>query len=246
MIKICIISAGEDKILERFIESLNFIKEEFHCYILRNTPTQVDVSGNGNITMKTVPNHNYREAGRIQLLKLRVESVEMSNPQEGDIVMLGDDDMIFENGVGLLPAIDLLENKGIDFIVGRDVPAPLFWNSCLSTGIYHGHLFKYKKNVWEKIKEFQEFYGGGEDGIIAALHYKYAGGMCLQINLPKVVHVGYNSFAYTQHREDRKSIAWLLNYHPEFTMNVYDQEIFRKFNAIKNELTAPTPKLFVV
>ena len=246
MIKMCIISGAEDRLLSRFIESLTFIKQDVQVYILRNKPTNVVIPKGSNITMKMVENANYRKNGQIQLLKLRYESVLMADPKEGDIIMLLDDDAWFEKTVNFTEVIDLLENKGVKFIVGKDIPAPLPYDACRTTGIFRGHFFKYNPVVWEKVGLYKEFYGGGEDGVIAALNYKYGGGACIQTTILGVNHVGKNSWFYMPDRADVNSCVWLLNGHPEFSMNIFDREIMQLFNKLQGSLTPPIPKTVVI
>jgi len=156
--------------------------------------------------------------------------------------MLGDDDMVFHKGVDFAHVLLALET--VDFIMARDFPRPMSWMACCQAGIYHGQYFKYIPELWETAKKYQEFTGGGEDSVIAALHYKFSRGKTISINLPYVEHVGQNSFNYLTNRGE-SSCTWLLNNHPDFTMDAYNSTADALFAGLKSQLLPPQPRKFV-
>ena len=242
MLKMCIISSAEDNILMRFIDSLQYVKVDYHCYILRNRQTAVE--SKENVTIHVVDKNEYIKKEGIQLLKLRIESIELAEPEENDIIMLGDDDMYFQENVDF----NFINILGIDieFIAARTFPRPLVWESCKHVGIHRGHYFRYKQEIWNFIKsKYIECVGGGEDGLIACMHYKYNKGKSLEINLPGVVHAGGNSYAYYNKLQDESSISYLLKFGEDFSLSTYDRALIQKFEEIKDSLTPPQQQSIV-
>jgi len=238
IIKLCIISSADDKILQRFISSLRNITQQYECFILRNKPTNVTFPDNPFITMKIVENEEYRKYDMIQLLKLRIDSVKLANPSSSDIIMLGDDDMYFENGFNFDNIYTCMDNN-VEFILGREWHKPMYWNDCLAAGIHKGQYMIYNKDIWDDIEKYEDYVGGGEDGLIAAISYKHNKGKCIYLNIPYCVHIGYNTFSYLQLHND-KTIAWLLRNDKEFNLSLYDNNGLSLYNNLENKLKTET------
>lgn len=243
MVKICIISAAEDKILEKFISSLVNITEDFHCYILRNKPTKIDVLENDKITMKIVDNKNYRNDNNgFKFLKARIDSVAMASSNTDDVIMLGDDDMIFREGFKFAhnPAF----NEGFDFCVATKQNCVVNGNRWRDIGCWFGFYCKYNKKIWKELDKYKDFVGAGEDGIIGFKHYEMTKGKGLWVYVDDIVHIGYNTYLYQSESYDSS----LMTFHLFWGASAYEDKYYNDtkqiFNLIYPKLRKPKMRVF--
>jgi hypothetical protein len=209
----CIISGAEDNLLSKFIDSTGNITSKYHCYILRNKPTEIKLAKEQKkkITIRVVDNKNYSKDGQLQLLKLRLDSITLASPNKDDILMLGDDDMYFYENFSFDDVLSVFE-KNFDMVLAYSYTQRLTWRIVKNTGIYNGLYFRFNENALKRLEEYKEAVGGGEDGLIASVHYDEFDGKAAQIYLPKLVHIGHNTSSYFYEKGKNKRIVDILEY----------------------------------
>lgn len=204
-IKLCIISAASDATFRRFTEGCKFIPEHWEIHVLRNKPL-LDSSLNLAKSYKNIFIH-WKENSEytlldvkygLKMLKLRYDSVTLTNPQENEWFIFGDDDMFFDERYLEISAPNiekLAESDMIDFMVGTlDSSVSYSFTAAKREGIRHGQLFRYRKKIFDEYGKYADYLGGGEDSLFAVLNYMY--GRCITNITPGVDHIGHNLANY--------------------------------------------------
>jgi hypothetical protein len=249
MIKMCIISGAEDSILQKFLDSLKNIKEDYRCFILRNKPANIKIT-NQKVTMVTRPNSDYVEDGNVKFVKLRCDSVRIAKPDENDIIMLGDDDMIFLEGFTFNSVLPLFDH-GVEHVTCMTTAAyKMDWEQARKAGIWLGQYMKYRQAIWTRIEARNgELLGGGEDSLIALIYYYDTFGKTVRAWSDKVTHTGSNHTKYFDGKnlKDPKFLVNRIESHADLQEPDFDKEATELYlNLLKKGLlNQPELKFFI-
>lgn len=203
-VKFCVISSASEEIFDKFIDGCEFIPSHWEIHILRNKPLENNsikkVEKLSNLTLHwrdnseyVVPNLRYG----IKMVKLRYDSVMVTNPKEGEWFLLGDDDMFFnEEYVETAKNTEkLLESNLIDFMVGTNTSSCSYsFSLAKREGIRHGQFFRFNTEVFNEYAKYKELFGGGEDSLFATLNYLNV--RCINNIIIGVDHIGHNLANY--------------------------------------------------
>lgn len=201
--KCCFISAvSDDKFIEWYKTLVNLPKN-WEIYILRNKSIKKETLEFAQTIrksiIKVVPNENYREPTltecNIKFVKLRFDSLMLSQPKEDEWIMFGDDDMFILEGFSEdIKQLDDIADR-IDWCVASHLPHHAqVAKDAVFEGIRHGQYFKYKTKAFEEYLRFIDCVGAGEDSLLAIIYYKFY--RVVAIFLPSVNHKGANLSTY--------------------------------------------------
>jgi len=202
----CIISSVEDsKFLAWCNTIIKYVPKDIKFYVLRNKPLSQDIIEYVNnslpqMTIKIVPNETYVNQDivkGVKFVKLRYDSIMLSEPTEGSAIILGDDDMMFEEAFRDSITNNLVIFEKADYaICTHRVISGYSFDNCKFEGLRHGIFFKYNKKIIEEFGSYSDYYGGGEDSLMHEIFFKNGIWKNLRIIQSGINHVGGNMGRY--------------------------------------------------
>jgi len=256
--KYTFISCVEDNKFLEWFETLKNIPREVEIFILRNAPLKQEtvdiVEAEGRTTMVIRERSEYVNddiKSGIRFVKLRYDSIMITNPQPDEWISLGDDDMMFLPGyeeeyrkqiLPILPHLDAFWATEYGF-------APMSWERARFHGVRRGFHFRYNPDIIFEYGKYVNYYGGGEDSLLALLLYEHTT-KSVNIHIDNVDHPGQNTQSYFIDRDSRfdgcdQYVWWVLGNLPQFQrQNDYKDNKLREllFELLNRQLIWIKPK----